>query len=88
MVFNIGIKENFKYYVEYRSFQVLFFKDVSFLVVVVEDLGNFFLKEIGDFFIFDMKVIIEELVVFRLCYIEFLGKEQCEIFIFECFFLS
>lgn len=49
----------------------------------MEDLGNPFLDETGDFFTLDTKVIPEELAVCRMRHIESLGKEQCETFISE-----
>ena len=78
-----GRKKNSKHHEEHRSFQVSFYEDGKSLVAAVEDLGNPFLEETGDLFTLDRKVVAEESAVSRMCHIESLGKEQCEIFISE-----
>ena len=83
MATDTGTNENVKHHEEHRSFQVSFFKDVKSLAAAVEDLGNPLLKETGDLFTLDTKVIAEESAVSRMRHIESLGKEQCETFISE-----
>ena len=83
MATDTGTNENVKHHEEHRSFQVSFFKDVKSLAAAVEDLGNPLLKETGDLFTLDTKVIAQESAVSRMRHIESLGKEQCETFISE-----
>lgn len=46
---------------------MLFFKDVKFLVIMIEDFGNFFMEESEDFIVLDIKEIVGLVLVIILC---------------------